>query len=125
MWQRTAGRYDQSALLSQFFASRALGFCFSYSWLITGRRKETAQNESQWKQIAAACVGILVLVGYGAFIVYLLMQIGMGNEQWTRAVYLLKGAEVVAFAGAGFLFGTQVGRIQEQMRIAKERGETT
>lgn len=61
---------------------------------------------------AVLAVAVAALVGLAALIMYLLRNLAMPPEQWTRAILLLNGIEAVAFAAAGYVFASQVGRAQ-------------
>lgn len=77
---------------------------------------------------AATVIGVIVLLGFAVFIVYLLRQLSAGETEWSRAMVLFGGVEAVAFAAAGYFFGTQVqrgkvGEAQQEAQAAKEAGE--
>lgn len=54
---------------------------------------------------AVAALAVYVLAA-----LWLAQQLSAGEPGWTRAVYVVTGVEAVAFAAAGWLWGTQVGR---------------
>lgn len=64
-----------------------------------------------WKDKAAAIVGVIVLAAFGVLILYMISRTRSASEnEWNRAVYLYGSVEAVAFAAAGFFFGTTVQR---------------
>src|SRR5690242_16647584 len=66
---------------------------------------------SSWKDKAAAIVGVIVLAAFGVLILYLIGRTRAANEnEWNRDVYLYGSLEAIAFAAAGFFFGTTVQR---------------
>lgn len=67
------------------------------------------------RDMVAVAVGVAILVAFGVFIVYMLRNLGIPDNEWTRAMFLFGGVEAVAFSAAGYFFGTQVqrGRVQE------------
>jgi hypothetical protein len=69
----------------------------------------------QAKDVIAAIIGALILVAFGVFIVYLLRNLRLEEIQWARAFLLFGGVEAIAFAAAGYFFGTQVqrGKVEE------------
>lgn len=70
----------------------------------------------------APILGVLILAGFGLFVLYMLGRLDLGETAWARAIYLFSGVEAVAFAAAGYFFGTQVqrGKVEE----AKKEAET-
>ena len=71
------------------------------------------------KDNTAPIVGIVVLLLFIAFNVYMLVNLDMKNELWTRAVYLLGGVEAITFSAAGYFFGREVHR--ERAEQAEEK----
>lgn len=73
------------------------------------------------KDVIAPILGVGVLLAFGAFIVFLLKSLDLTDTQWSRAIYLFAGVEAVAFAAAGYFFGTQVqrGKVEEAKADAK------
>ena len=62
------------------------------------------------RDFMALLVAGIAVVGFGAFIIFLLSNLKMEEPQWTRAVFLLNGVEAITFAAAGYLFGREVHR---------------
>lgn len=73
------------------------------------------------KDLLAPFVAIVIIVGFIASIIFLLVQTSVSDLQWARDVYLFGGIEAIAFAAAGFLFGTQVQR--QHIQGADERAK--
>lgn len=73
------------------------------------------------KDLLAPFVAIVIIVGFIASIIFMLVQTSVSDLQWARDVYLFGGIEAIAFAAAGFLFGTQVQR--QQVQGADERAK--
>lgn len=71
------------------------------------------------KDPAVLAIATAALVALAALIMYLLRNLGMPHEQWTRAILLLSGVEAVAFAAAGYVFASQVRR--GQIAAAEEK----
>ena len=69
-----------------------------------------AKGDLPWKQIIAAGAGVAIVVVFVWFNIYLLIRTGSADLEWTRAAYLLNGIESIAFAAAGFFFGSDVHR---------------
>ncbi len=80
-----------------------------------------ANENSQSRDWVAQLLGVAVVIAFGAFVVYLLANLDLEENEWTRAVFLLAGVEAVAFAAAGYFFGTQVqrGKVEEAQREAQ------
>jgi hypothetical protein len=62
------------------------------------------------KDVVAVAVACVALTGFGVFVIALLYQLKIPENQWSRALFLLNGVEAVAFAAAGYLFGREVNR---------------
>jgi len=62
------------------------------------------------KDLTASALGVVILAAFAVFIVYLLRNLNLAEAQWARAIFLFGGVEAVAFAAAGYFFGTQVQR---------------
>jgi uncharacterized integral membrane protein len=72
------------------------------------------------KDATATVLGVLILLAFAVFIGYLLRNLNLNETAWARATYLFAGVEAVAFAAAGYFFGTQVqrGRVEEAKKEA-------
>jgi hypothetical protein len=98
-----------------------------------GTSFQTGRQKNQQSRLPPALLGVAVLAGFAIFIIYLLNHIQENDIQWSRAIYLFGGVEAVAFAAAGYFFGTQVqrGRVEEAKKEAdaatqvKEAAQTT
>jgi hypothetical protein len=73
------------------------------------------------KALLAPIVAIVALLAFAYFVIYMMGQITLNETQWTRAVYLFTGVESIAFAAAGFFFGSEVRR--QQAESANERAD--
>ncbi|MEU4769131.1 hypothetical protein AB0H12_38395 [Actinosynnema sp. NPDC023794] len=71
--------------------------------------------------LVAPIMGILILAGFGLFVLYMLGRLDLGETAWARAIYLFSGVEAVAFSAAGYFFGTQVqrGKVEEAKKEAQ------
>lgn len=78
---------------------------------------------SDLKGLLAPIVALLVLLGFSVFVIHMLGQVGVDETQWTRALYLLAGVEAIAFAAAGFFFGSEIRR--QQVESTQEQVENT
>lgn len=71
---------------------------------------EAEPSKSTPRDFMALIVAGIAVLGFGAFIVFLLSNLKLPEPQWTRAVFLLNGVEAITFAAAGYLFGREVHR---------------
>ena len=71
--------------------------------------------DSRYREVATVMLGIVLILFFVAFVVYMLGNLAIVETAWTRAMFLFGGVEAVAFAAAGYFFGTQVqrGKVQE------------
>jgi hypothetical protein len=69
----------------------------------------------------APIVAVALLAVFAAALGAMFIQLGLPQQQWDRAVYLLNGVEGVAFAAAGYLFGKEVHR--QRADAAEEQAE--
>lgn len=74
------------------------------------------------KDNLASILAFLLLIAFAIFIVYLLGLTSAQETQWTRSVYLFSGAEAIAFAAAGFFFGSEIQRKRAE-RAEEKAGE--
>jgi hypothetical protein len=58
----------------------------------------------------ALWVALLILLGWGSFIVVLVLSASVEEVRWTRLAWLFSSVEAVVFAAAGALFGTTIQR---------------
>jgi hypothetical protein len=70
-----------------------------------------------------AAVAVLAIIGFGAFVVYLVTHIGVSEQEWTRAAYVFGGVEAIAFAAVGWFFGKEVNRSRAEK--AEARADTS
>ena len=64
-----------------------------------------------WLRVGTFAVAVIAILGYVVFIIYMLNQVGEKNEVvWTRTVLIFGGAEAIAFAAVGYIFGREVNR---------------
>lgn len=81
----------------------------------TSSTDTTSESSLTWMDKIKASLGALVIIGLGLMIVILFNKLDTyGEIQWTRAVYLLSGVEAIAFAAAGYFFGTEVNRVRAE-----------
>src|SRR5687768_16157798 len=88
------------------------------------------------KDHVALIAAIILVLAFLAVQVWLFRHLGIEQQLWDRAVFLLTGLEAVAFAATGFLFGRDVHRARaekaearadaksEEADAAKQSGET-
>ena len=79
---------------------------------------------------AAIGVAAFVLLVYVGGLIWLTTQRGEQDPTWTRSVFIVNGIEALAFAAAGWLWGTQVNRgaaevAQQQAKETKEELKQT
>lgn len=79
-----------------------------------GGEKPAPAASTTLKDWIAPILGLLLMVGFVWFMIYMIGQIGLEELKWTRLVYLLTGIEAVAFAAAGYFFGGEAGRKQAE-----------
>jgi hypothetical protein len=87
-------------------------------------KPEPEPAKSSWQDISTAAIGLLAIIGFGWFIIYLVRQAAnpsMSELIWTRMTYLLTGVEAIAFAAAGYFFGKEVHR--KQAESAEKRAD--
>ena len=73
-----------------------------------GNRNPPAKG---WLAVVPYIIAIGVLIAYGFFIHYLLIERScIGEPDWSQMIYLFSGVEAIVFAAAGFLFGREVNR---------------
>jgi hypothetical protein len=74
------------------------------------------------KDWVAIILGAALVIGYLIFLFLMRSMINSEEVVWTRSVYLLSGLEAIAFAAAGYFFGSEVNR--KAAESAKEDAET-
>jgi hypothetical protein len=77
---------------------------------------------ANFKDSVAPWIGLVAMAAFGWFVYYLIHNLGAGEPQWSRAVYIFGGVEAVAFAAAGFFFGKEVHR--ERAETAESEAKT-
>lgn len=60
--------------------------------------------------VAAVVVAVLVVIGFGIFLTFLVINVNSSEQSWTRYVYLFGAAEALLFTAFGWLFGREVNR---------------
>jgi hypothetical protein len=78
------------------------------------KNNDEEQTGLDVKALLAPIVAILVLMAFSYFVIHMMGRITLEETQWTRAVYLFTGVESIAFAAAGFFFGSEVRRQQAE-----------
>lgn len=74
------------------------------------KKPETAGWGDTLKNALAPVIGMALVVFYIIFLLSLRGQIKAEELYWTRWIYLLSGVEAIAFAAAGYFFGSEVYR---------------
>lgn len=70
--------------------------------------------------IVAVFVAVVLLLGFGALVWFLVTQAGSAAEgTWSRFVYLFGSAEALVFTAVGWLFGREVNRQAAQNAEAR------
>ena len=59
---------------------------------------------------AALVAAAIVLIAFGAFVVYLISQQSADELVWTRLAWVFSSVEAIAFGAAGALFGSSIQR---------------
>jgi hypothetical protein len=80
-----------------------------------------ADGRPALREQVAPFVAIGALVFFALLLTYVIMQIGLPQQQWDRIVFVISGVEAIAFAAAGYLFGREVNR--QRAERAEERAE--
>src|SRR5690348_739690 len=76
--------------------------------------------------VVAVIVAVMLLLGFGALIWFLVSQAGSAAEgTWSRFVYLFGSAEALVFTAVGWLFGREVNRQAAQNAEARADQATT
>ena len=75
---------------------------------------EKTKRDTNWKNLLAPFVAVVLLVFYSLFLISLRGKISAEELEWTRWIYLLSGVEAIAFTAAGYLFGKEVHRSQAE-----------
>lgn len=64
-------------------------------------------------------LGMAVLGGFAALVVYMFGLLTADETTWSRALYLFAGVEAIAFAAAGYVFGREVHRTRAEQAEAR------
>jgi hypothetical protein len=62
------------------------------------------------KDNVAVYVGIGIIVGFAALVVFMLIGSSQSELDWSRKVYIFGSVEAIAFTAAGYFFGKEVHR---------------
>jgi type VI protein secretion system component VasK len=57
-----------------------------------------------------AVITIVLLAAFCAFVVYMLGQLDLAENEWQRLVWVFSGFEAIVFAAVGWFFGREVNR---------------
>jgi Na+-transporting methylmalonyl-CoA/oxaloacetate decarboxylase gamma subunit len=57
-----------------------------------------------------AVITIVLLAAFSAFVVYMLGQLDLAENEWQRLVWVFSGFEAIVFAAVGWFFGREVNR---------------
>jgi len=68
------------------------------------------RGKNSLKDALAPFVAILILLAFALFILDLLTLTKAQETEWQRAMYLFSGVQSIAFAAAGFFFGSELQR---------------
>lgn len=68
------------------------------------------EKPSRLKESAALAIGVVAILGFGFFTVYLLRHVADTELNWARMIYLFGGVEAIGFAAAGYFFGKEIHR---------------
>ena len=66
-------------------------------------------------------VAVLVLAAFGAFVVFLVAQVGEDEVEWSRLAWIFASVEAIAFGAAGALFGSSIQRDRAEKAEAAAR----
>jgi uncharacterized integral membrane protein len=80
------------------------------------------QGKSTLKDWVSIILGAVLVILYLVFLFLMRNLVNADELVWTRSVYLLSGLEAIAFAAAGYFFGSEVNR--KAAESAKEDAET-
>lgn len=69
---------------------------------------------SYFKDTVAPWIGVLAVLGFGFFVVYLLRHLGEAEPQWSRMVFIFGAVEAAGLAALGFFFGKEVNRARAE-----------
>jgi hypothetical protein len=69
---------------------------------------------SDFKDQVAPWIGVLAILGFGAFVMFLLQHLGDTEPQWSRMVFIFGAVEAAGLAGLGFFFGKEVNRARAE-----------
>jgi hypothetical protein len=87
--------------------------------------KQDQDTMPDWQRRLAAMAAVVLLVGWAIVNGFLLFLAGQASDaSWARLIVVLNGVEAVAFAAAGFLFGTQVNRAKAEEATARANQAT-
>lgn len=78
---------------------------------IKREQKQTAGDSLGSQKFKLA---ILIFLVYIFFIVYMLIESGTKEIDWTRMLYLFSGLEAIVFAALGYVFGKDIHRIRAE-----------
>jgi hypothetical protein len=80
-----------------------------------------SDTRSPFHEIVATVMAVGCVAALGVAFYWIFGSLGLEQQKWDRALYLLSGLEAVGFAAAGYLFGSQVHR--QRADRAEERAE--
>lgn len=80
------------------------------------------QGKSTLKDWVSIILGAVLVILYLVFLFLMRNLVDADELAWTRSVYLLSGLEAIAFAAAGYFFGSEASR--KAADSAKEDAET-
>lgn len=77
---------------------------------------------NDFKDKVAPWIGVLAILGFGVFIIFLLKHLGDSEPQWSRMVFIFGAVEAAGLAALGFFFGKEVNRARAEK--AEDRANT-
>lgn len=80
---------------------------------------------TDFKKILAPWVGLVAILVFGYFIVYLLRHLAYDELSWSRTVYIFGSVEAVAFTAFGYFFGKEVHRERAENAEKQAQSKTT
>lgn len=76
----------------------------------TKQAKPKKESPDQLGAVAPWFFAGIILIGYIIFIVFLIGNIGLGDESWIKLTHILGSIEAIVFTAVGFIFGAEVNR---------------
>jgi hypothetical protein len=74
---------------------------------------------------AALMAALAVLIAFGAFVVFLVIEVDVAEVKWARLAWLFASVEAIAFGAAGALFGSSIQRQRAEKAEADAKENAT